>query len=394
MGDRRHGLLATTVALAVLAAAPAVRAQPEPAPDPTAEVELEGDPPTAAPATPAAPAEPDPATKAAARKLIAGGDAFFKKGDNLQRKKRSAEAKAQYERALGAYEKAYQLVATPRVLLSMAILAEELERPLDAARHYRGFLAAAPDADPKLRADAEQRLETVKLSIGVLALAVTPEGAEIVIDGTSAGASPLTAPLFLAPGEYTLAITAEGYQPLEQKIAIEAGSESERSFELQAVSVIIEAPRAPPPPVERAPTPPAPSKLVLFVGGGVTVAALGGAVATGLMAMGKNRTFKDSMSATEREDARTSGKNLALITDGLIVGTLVAAGATTYYYLKIYRPRSRDHAHQMKAYREQHDEYARVMPRGAGPGADVPKVIVTPWVQANAGGLAVTGLLW
>jgi len=384
MGDRR-ALFATTVAITVLAAAPPVWAQPEPEP----EVEMEGD---AADAP--APVEPDPAAKAEAKKLLAGGDTFFKKGDYQKRKKRPADAKAQYERALAAYTKAYELVPNPKILFPIASAEQELERWVDAATHYRQFLAQATDADAKLRADAEQRLETVKLSIGVLALAITPEGAQVALDGNPVGTAPLAEPLFVAPGEYTLSITADGYHPFEQKVTIEAGSESERTFDLEQVKVIIEPPR--PPPVREVPPPPeAPSKLVLYVGGGLTVAMLGGTVATGLIAVGKSDTFHDeTKSARTREDARTSGKNLALVSDALLAGTVVAAGVTAYYYLKIYKPKTTAHARELKEYRES-NELSRRDDRGSREVTrEMPKVLVAPWVQADAGGLAITGLLW
>lgn len=371
--------------------APVAFAQPDP------EVEMPGDeaapppdgdpqPPPDGDQPPAPPAEPDPATKAAAKKLLDGGDGFLKKGDSYAKRKKLDKAKEEYERALAAYTKAHELVPNPKIYYPMAIAAEKLEKWVDVATHFRAFLAGVPDADPKMKADAEKRLENAKLNIGVLALSITPDGAQISIDGNVVGTSPLTEPLFLGPGEYTMSITADGYKAMEQKLAIEAGSESERSFELESAAVIIDTPRPPPPPPE-IPMPPKPSKVMLFVAGGATLAFVAGATATGIIAVGKSGTWHDEDADPDlREDARQSGKSMALLTDGLVLGTIVAGALTAYYYQKIYKPKNAEYKKKVLD-REKalgNDEYAN---QGA------PKVFVTPWVQAGAGGLSITGEL-
>ena len=91
---------------------------------------------------PPPPAEPDPATKAAAKKLLDGGDDFLKKGDRYTKRKKLDQAKAEYERALAAYSKAYELVPNPKIFYPMAIAEEKLEKWVEVATHLRTFLAA------------------------------------------------------------------------------------------------------------------------------------------------------------------------------------------------------------------------------------------------------------
>jgi hypothetical protein len=388
MRDRRAWIV---VALAVvMSTASPVLAQPD-------EVEMpEDEPPIpdVAPAPgpddggetpPTPPPADDPATKAAARKLLDGGDAFLKKGDAYAKRKKPDKAIAEYERALAAYQKAYELVPNPKILFPIAIAEQKLERHVDSAKHFRQYLNDAGDSDPKTRADAESRLETIKLNIGVLKLEVTPEGAVVTIEGNEVGTAPLALPVFLAPGEYTLNITADGYKPLEQKLTIEAGSESERSFELESAAVIIDAPVKPPPPPEPPPAPPAPSKMMLYVAGGATLAFLAGATTTGIIAMSKQSTFEKNPDTPAGEDARKSGKSMALLTDGLILGTVVAGGLTAYYYTKIYKPKHREWEQKME------DRKNGVMVRREPPPR--PKFLVTPWVQGDGGGLVLTAPL-
>ena len=386
MGVRRAWLLA---ALLLMSVTPLAFAQPEPEPEPEVEMLPDGDEPPpdvtpgdadAPPDAPPPPVEPDPATKAAAKKLLDGGDSFLKKGDYLKKRKRPAEA--EYQRALAAYTKAYELVANPKIYFPIASAEEKLERWVDAATHYRRFLTQAGTVDAKLRAEAEKRLENVKLNLGVLALGITPDGAAVMINGNPIGTSPLADPLFLAPGEYALSLTADGHKPLEQKLTIEAGSESERAFELESAAVIIEAPRPPPPPPE-IPLPPRPSRLALYAAGGLTLALFAGATTTGILAVGKQGTFNDEdASDNAREDARKSGKSMALLTDGLVLGTMVAGGVAAYYYIKVYKPRHSEYRKQLDQRENRFDEYARA-----------PKVFVTPWVQSGGGGLVLTAPL-
>lgn len=366
---------AAWLALAVCAAAAPALAQDVPEAEPPADLDAPPPPDDGPPAMSEAEA------KAAARKLLDGGDGFLKKGDQYARRRRAADATAQYERALAAYQKAYELVPNPQILFPIAVAEEKLERWVDAARDFRRFLTQVAEPDPTLKADAERRLEAAKIHVGSLSLVIDPEAAHVTLDGNEIGVAPLSEPLFLAPGDYTLGFSADGYEPLEQKVTIEAGSESERSFTLKSLRIIIETPKPPPPPRPVEPLPPAPSKLPLYIGGVLAVGLFGGATATGILAIGKHGTFEDPAATDdERESARTSGKRLALLTDGLVAGGIVAAGVVTFYYLKVYRPKARARAERRRRDAESMDEFALR-----------PKVIVSPWVQSSGAGLIVAG---
>ena len=377
------------------AAARPAAAQPEPDDDSLLGPQASPPPPAADAPDGDQPAEPaiDPEmAKVMAKKLIAGGDDFFKKGDQLAKRKKLKDAQEKYERALAAYQKAFELVPNPQIYFPIAQAEDKLERWVDAASHYRRFVTDAPEADAGLLTKATARLEAIKLNIGVITLAVQPEGAEVAIDGAVVGAAPLAEALFLAPGEHALTITAEGYQPSEQQLAIEAGSEAERTFELEPVpAVIVDTPPPPPPPVAPPPSIPGPSKVPLVLGGSVAVAQVGGATVTGVMALGRHETFvDDGASPTRRENARTEGKNLALITDGLIVGGVVAAGVTAYYYVKVYGPKRRAWEQKKRERAMGAASLDPFRPRVLGP-APGPKVVVTPWVEGS-GRTTVTGL--
>ena len=65
----------------------------------------------------------------------------------------------------------------------------------------------------------------------VMEINSNPEGAEIEIDGAFAGTTPRTKRL--APGEYKIKITINGYKSWEKKIRVEAGEKVPIAIELQ-----------------------------------------------------------------------------------------------------------------------------------------------------------------
>jgi tetratricopeptide (TPR) repeat protein len=306
---------------------------PAPAPAPGADADEH-------PAQSPPPAPDDPKTKAEARKLIDGGDTFLKKGDYLDKHGHHDQAVEQYQRALAAYQKAYELVQNPQVYFAIAGAEQRLGHWLDAAEHYKKVLTDVPDLKPALKDAATAQLDAVKANLGQITLTVSPDGTHVTVDGKDVGTSPLADPLLLVPGEYTLGFAHDGFSPTEQKLKVEAGSESERTFTLKPLPVVVEKPReAPPPP----PPPPTLPKLPLYVGAGATGAFAVSAIITGIVAVKKHSTFANTQKdEATREAARTSGKHYALACDLSIGGALLAGGFTAYWYVKHYKPAQRE----------------------------------------------------
>ncbi len=312
-----------------------------------------------------------------AKKLRDGAAKFVKKADKLAKRKKLDEAADLYRRAIGVYDKAFEIDPAAVTLLIVAGIEEKLELWYEAARRYQRALAETEQPlDDKSRARAEQRLEAVKLYLGVVVLAVTPEGASISIDGVGVGVAPLPESLLLKPGEYTVAITAEGFVPFETKLLVEAGSESERAFELEAEPVVVEAPPPPrPTPPPPPPLPPGPRKTLLYAGAGATIGLLVGASVTGVLAVGQHGTFTDPQaSGDERDAAQDDGKRMAMLSDVFTVGTVVVGGLTAIYYLKVYRPRAAARAGAERERESWHDELG-----------------LTPVVTPDRAGVAVFG---
>src|SRR5690606_32103103 len=103
--------------------------------------------------------EPEPAVRdpKPAKKLADGAAQFVKKGDRLAKRKKDAEAAAEYQRALAAYDKSFELHPDARILLETAAIEAKLGRWVEAAGRYERALAETElplDARARPRAEA------------------------------------------------------------------------------------------------------------------------------------------------------------------------------------------------------------------------------------------------
>jgi len=321
--------------------------------------------------------EDDEQAKELARKLLAAGDTLMKQGDRQERHGRQEQAKEKYEKALRAYEEAYDRFPAAKIFYAIGTAELKLGRYLEAIRHFRQLLQEAESVSDELRTQVEINIDEAKQYVAVLRFRVQPDGAVITVDGEDIGVAPYEEPLFVAPGEHTIAVSAEGYAPFETTVTMEAGAESDRTVDLEKTRVVVEEPKPKPPkPKPRKPRPPPPGRTTLLVGVAVTAGMAVAASITGIMAMGKHGDFTDeTLPPSERDAARDSGKRLALVTDLLWLGTVAVGAYTAYYYFGIYQPAKRGHERRMRL--EDSREARRLW--------------VVPYAAAEGGGVAVGG---
>jgi hypothetical protein len=225
---------------------------------------------------------------------------------------------------------------------------------------------------PDVVKKSQAKLDELSMKVGMLTLAVTPDGTQISIGGKQVGEAPMTEPLVLMPGTTTVSFTAVGYQPKDVEFKIEAGSESERKISLEAVPIVtkpVDNDIAPEPEPEKPKT--KDPMLPVYIGAGATGVFLITATITGIVAVGDHATYIDPKATkTERADAQSSGRTMAHITDLCLVGMIGAAAFTSYWYL--YKVRPEKHALDERQ-------------------ANRSKVDVVPWVQPQAGGVVAVG---
>jgi hypothetical protein len=234
-------------------------------------------------------------------------------------------------------------------------------------------LVAVQGLKADLAKKAQTKLDELSMKVGVVSLTIIPEGTTITVEGKQVGESPMSEPLVLMPGNHVVSLSAVGYQPKDVELKIEAGSESERKIELEPVKMTPKPDSSNTDDVVATPTGPSrPNLLPIYIGGGATIGLLAVGTITGILAIGKHSDYADeTMDLTRRADLRSSGKNLALVTDLCLLGAVGAAAFTTYWYMYKYRPEEKALA-ERSAMRH-------------------PKVDVLPWVLSDAGGLTAVG---
>jgi hypothetical protein len=195
--------------------------------------------------------------------------ALVEEGLALRREGRDAEAAERFRAA-------YAIDRAPRSLAQLA-LAEQGAGEWVAAE--RDLLAAMERADdPWIASHAgvlESALATIRSHLGRLSVVSNVEGAELFVDGRSAGTLPLAAPISAAVGTVVVEVRAVNHVPVQRSASIRAGELSRLSIDLVALSAPGEGT-----PSERetiAPEERAGPSLLLTVGlvtAGVAVAAL------------------------------------------------------------------------------------------------------------------------
>lgn len=195
----------------------------------------------------AQPAATDPITEAARAKYQEGVRAF--------------EA-GKYEDARSAFLQAYALKRVPAVLLNLGQSELKAGHPEDAGNHLQQFIREHKTAKPEEITSAQNGIADAKKKTGHLIVIVNAVGADLSVDGTSIGKSPLLDPYFVKPGKHTLYATYQG-QAATTTVDVKKGIATSATLTLNVATpapttppiTTAQPPPTTPPPVYTAPPP-------------------------------------------------------------------------------------------------------------------------------------------
>jgi len=340
---------------------PAPDATPTPAPTPPPDAGSGSDQPAAI--------VKDPKV---AKKWLTAAQQLTTKGDYFTSRKKPDDAKAAYENAVTAYQRAIETGDDVGVYYSLALVEDKLGALADAYRHLMLVVAAQPPVKADVLKKAQTKFDEITGKVGIVTFNVQPEGTTVTISGKEYGDSPLKDPIVLVPGTYNASFTLVGYQPKQLDLRIEAGAGVEKKIELEPVPIKIRPntyqPETEPPPIVIRP-----SKAPLIVGLSATAVFTAGAIAAGGSAISQHRAYVDpTFTNKERAGAQKLGKTMAHLCDAGI-GLAVASAAFTVYWYQWHYKKERD------------------APPEAYKAREVPKVDVIPYVQPDGGGFAAVG---
>lgn len=167
-------------------------------------------------APPAKASADDDATVAMARERFKEGVGYFDQ--------------KQYDKARAAFLQAYALKKHPAVLLNLAQSELRSAHEADAATHFSAYLREATDSTDAEKQAAEAGLAAAKVTVGEVEVKVAERGAEIYVDGSLQGNSPLPGALYVAPGTHTVEARKDGRTASTQINAV-AGKHIEAELE-------------------------------------------------------------------------------------------------------------------------------------------------------------------
>lgn len=255
----------------------------------------------------------------------------FSAGLNLLRD----PAKPRYEEAYSEFKTAYALVGSYKILGNVAFCAMKLERDSEAIEAYTKYLAAATDIDPEERMQVERDLVTLKAGTAHVVLESTPDGASVIDTRVVSQGEPITN-AYTIHGETDLAVR-RGHHLFKARFSdgrelaweLDVAGGERHVFELPPEPVAAPAEAERPTPPER------PVPKVAYVTGAATVAFGVGAIVTGAVALSTHSDFEhvnDGSDTARADQLRSRGNTLNVVSDVLLLGTVVGAAATAYLY--------------------------------------------------------------
>ena len=189
-----------------------------------------------------------PAGAAPANAQTGSADAATEAGEAFELGSRLFEEQ-NWSGALASFQRAYELQPHYSVLFNMGYCLRELHRYPEALDAFQRYLTDGADqVRPDKRAEAEQFIADLRSFISHVRITADVDGAEILVNDQSRGASPLAEPLGLGAGHYVVVGRAPGRRDARVEFDLGAGEEREIALALEPLETTPPPPPPPPPP--------------------------------------------------------------------------------------------------------------------------------------------------
>ncbi len=270
-----------------------------------------------------------------------------------------------FEQAAIAFERAYELKPSYRILFNIAQTENERKNYAAALKAYHRYLKDGGDQiEAERRAEVEKEFTRLKALVGGITVKTDIKGAVVFVDGFRHAETPFTKPILVDLGEHEVLIK-RGTEELHRETIKVAGG--------QKVVVDLKAGASEATPAQDGPAVPEeeerdyPRRVWTWVAMGVGGAAAIGAGITGGMTLGKAGDIEDdcgggSECPISQKGAVDDAKTLGNVTN-VLVG-LAAVGIAAGIVLFFVEP---------------------------GLGDERDTAVVTPTAMSNGGGIVVSG---
>lgn len=257
----------------------------------------------------------------------------------------SEEAKAHYARGVelyndGAYsaalvelERAQSIAPYFGILHSIGLVKVQLADFVGGIAAFEEYLVAGgEEVPPQRKSEIREKLIQLQDRIGVLEVSVANgDGAEVVLDDSVVGVTPLAKPIRVNPGKHDVTVRRPGEKGESKKISVAGGDKLKMAFDLAVQAAAL-------PPAERPVAASGPPKWVVYtwIGAGAFAA---GAITTGIIGLTKASDLK-SKRDNEPTDAKTLDslssdvKTFGIVTDVLIVPAVILGSLSLYFTVR------------------------------------------------------------
>jgi len=239
-----------------------------------------------------------------------------------------------YRAALVELQRAHALLPDYRVLFNIGQTQLQLGEYVEAIRAFEAYLVQGGSAvDPQRRQETEKDLIMLRKRVATLSISVNVEGADVIVDSTHVGKSPLSGTIPVSVGRHR--VFAQGKDGTTSSVVVEVagGDLQEVALELTPTASLVE-----PAPVDsgaRSEETTGLSKRKKWALGLLSAGAVVGigAGVAGLFAKGARDKYQDRLaelpgSKSEISSARDDMQLRGYLTDGLAIAA-VGLGVTS-----------------------------------------------------------------
>lgn len=238
-----------------------------------------------------------------------------------------------FEASLESFQRGYDIYPHPDILYRMGLCYERLGEDAAAVRLYREFLEKVPNAPERPRIEKTIAIIESRISRSEIRISTDPEGATVYIDDKANGASGYTpTALPISPGNYRIIVEKEGFESVEELVAVESGQILQLRYQLTGGRKSQSKQQNTEPSTLNSNTP----KVVALVAVGAASGIASGIFFSGYSTASKDLDIldrkraadKNSVSRQQYDDQQTSvytNLTLGVVTAGVAVGALVWA---------------------------------------------------------------------
>ena len=249
-----------------------------------------------------------------------------------------------FDAALAEFKRAYEIAPNYRVLYNLAQVQVERHDSVAALTLFGQYLQqGGNEIEADRRAQVERDMQSLRGRVADLTVESNVSGAQLTIDGVEAGTLPLAGPVQVNSGVRQIVLAKPGYQSASKSLTI-AGAQPLKitltldplsSADAGAAAAVAGASKAPPPKSAEhshgLSTP-------FWISAVATGVFTGTAVTFGIVSLNRNQRLDDELNRYPTnpqaiDDARSSLKTSALLTDVFTGAAVVGAAATVYFAL-------------------------------------------------------------